>query len=313
MSDCIAIIPCYCVRDKIQSVLESIGNRMDVICVDDACPQGSGRFVESLNLPNVTVLYNEKNLGVGGAVKAGYAHAMAHSSAQVMIKIDGDGQMPTERIDALVQPILRGTADYMKGNRFYYLRYLKGMPAVRLVGNALLSFFTKLSSGYWDLMDPTNGFTAISRRKLEEMDLGEIDNRYFFESDMLCKLYLLNTVIRELPMRAKYDGEFSSLRPLQELWRFLGKNIRNTLKRIIYTYYVRDFNAGSLALLLSVILGTWGGIYGLVNWLETFETGEARASGVVMLAALSVILAIQFLIFFLTVDMQNNPNVKPKT
>lgn len=312
MTETLAIIPCYRVKDKVQHVLEALGSTMPIICVDDACPEASGQFIESLGLPNVTVLYHENNLGVGGAMKTGYKHALAHSNAAIMVKVDGDGQMPVEQIPDLIHAIVEGKADYTKGNRFYYLRYLKGMPAIRLAGNAFLSFFTKLSSGYWDLMDPTNGFTAISRRKLEELDLDEIDNRYFFESDMLCKLYLLGTRIKDMPMPAKYADENSSLRPLQELGSFLKKNTRNTIKRIIYTYFVRDFNAGSLALLLSLVLGLWGSLYGVFNWLETFETGEARASGVVMLAALSVILAIQFLIFFLTVDIQNNPNVKSR-
>ncbi len=306
-----AIIPCYKVKSKIKDVLESLPD-VAIICVDDACPEASGSFIEQLNLPNVTVLTNPQNLGVGGAVKAGFAYALTHSDADIFVKIDGDGQMPTHQVFELIKPIAEGRADYVKGNRFYYLRYLKGMPWARLVGNGVLSFFTKLSSGYWDLMDPTNGFVAISRPMLEDLDLAEIDNRYFFESDMLCKLYLLGAVVREFPMRAKYADEKSNLKPLREIWRFLRKHSCNTFKRIIYTYFVRDFNAGSLALVLAFVLGTLGTIYGSINWMATLATGHARASGTVMLSALSLILAIQFLIFFLTVDMQNNPNLKPR-
>lgn len=307
-----AIVPCYNVKAKVEAVLRSMDPSIAVICVDDACPEASGAYIESLTLPNVAVLYNETNLGVGGAVKAGFAYALTHTDADIFVKIDGDGQMPTTQIAALIQPIAAGRADYMKGNRFYYLRYLKGMPWVRLLGNGVLSFFTKLSSGYWDLMDPTNGFVAISRPMLEELDLPEIDNRYFFESDLLCKLYLLGAVVHELPMRAKYEDEKSNLNPLREIWRFSRKHTCNTFKRIVYTYFVRDFNAGSLALLLAFMLGMIGAVYGSLNWWTTLVTGQARASGTVMLSALSIILAIQFLIFFLTVDMQNNPNLKPR-
>jgi len=307
----IAIIPCYRVKDKIKGVLDNIDPDIDIICVDDACPEGTGQYVETLALPNVKVIYNPKNLGVGGAVKAGYRHALQHSDAEIMIKIDGDGQMPGEQIAALARPIAEGRAGYVKGNRFYYLHHVKGMPFRRLLGNVGLSFLTKLSSGYWDLMDPTNGFTAIARTKLEELELDEIDNRYFFESDMLCKLYMLNTVIKDFPMKASYDDETSSLRPIRVFGPFLVKNLRNTLHRIFYTYFVRDFNAGSLALVLHIVLGLAGLIYGVANWLETVATGQARATGVVMLAALALIFSIQFLIFFLTVDIQNSPNIKP--
>lgn len=307
-----AIIPCYRVKNKIESVLRSIDPRIAIVCVDDCCPEQSGRFVESLQLPNVRVIHNEKNLGVGGAVKAGYRYMLAHSEAQVFVKVDGDGQMPGERIAELARPIAEGRADYVKGNRFHYLRNLKGMPTVRLVGNAGLSFLTKLSSGYWDLMDPTNGFTAISREHLQELPLDEIDNRYFFESDMLCRLYLQNAVVRQFPMKAKYEDEQSSLRPARVFGEFLRKNLRNTLRRIVYTYYVRDFNAGSLALALSTALGIIGMFYGISQWLATIETGQARASGTVMLTALCLIFSLQFLLFFLTVDIQNNPNVKPR-
>jgi dolichol-phosphate mannosyltransferase len=307
-----AIVPCYKVKAKVEAVLRGIHPAVAIVCVDDACPEQSGQWIEQLKLPNVTVIYNEKNLGVGGAVKAGFAYALEHTNADAFVKVDGDGQMPLHQMADLIKPLAEGRADYVKGNRFYYLRYLKGMPMLRLMGNGMLSFFTKLSSGYWDLMDPTNGFVAISRAKLEELELDEIDNRYFFESDMLCKLYLTNAVVRELPMRAKYEDEKSNLKPLQEIWRFSCKHARNTFKRIVYTYFVRDFNAGSLALLLAFVLGTIGVVYGSINWMATLESGQARASGTVMLSALSVILSIQFLIFFLTVDMQNNPNLKPR-
>lgn len=308
-----AVIPCYRVKAKIESVLAGIDPSVGIVCVDDACPEQTGKFVESLNHPNVRIIYNDKNLGVGGAVKAGYRYLLEHSDADIVVKIDGDGQMPGEQIAALVQPIIEGRADYVKGNRFYYLRNLRGMPAVRLIGNAGLSFLTKLSSGYWDIMDPTNGFTAISRAHLRELELDRIDNRYFFESDMLCNLYLQNAVVRQFAMKAKYEDENSSLRPLNVLGPFLFKNLRNAFRRIVYTYYVRDFNAGSLALMLSVILGALGLLYGSLNWIATFETGQARAAGTVMLTAISLIFSLQFLLFFLTVDIQNNPNVKPRS
>jgi glycosyltransferase involved in cell wall biosynthesis len=306
----VAIIPCYRVKLQVEAVLKSLPKDMPVICVDDACPEGSGKFIESLGLFNVTVIYNDLNKGVGGAVKAGYRHALEHTNADIFVKIDGDGQMPVDEIAELVKPIVLDQVDYAKGNRFYYLKHVRKMPLSRLLGNICLSFLTKLSSGYWDVMDPTNGFTAISRGILSEMDLDEIDDRYYFESDMLCKLYLYNAQIGQLPMRAKYGDEKSSLVPHKMLFPFFFKNMRNIARRIFFSYFVRDFDAGSLALIMHVLLGLIGLIYGGINWVDAYHSGEPKASGVVMLAALCVILSVQSLVFFLHVDMQNNPNIK---
>ena len=109
--------------------------------------------------------------------------------------------------------IRSGRADYTKGNRFHHLGHVASMPFVRLAGNAALSFMTKLSSGYWQLFDPTNGMTAIHRLALQELDMSGIARRYFFESDMLYHLYQARAVVTEMPMQAQYDDEPSSLRP----------------------------------------------------------------------------------------------------
>jgi len=139
------VIPSFCVKDHILAVLGNIGPEVaKVFVVDDGCPQQSGVFVE-LNItdPRVKVLHNPENLGVGGAVMAGYRAAIAEG-ADVIVKIDGDGQMDPALIPDFIAPILAGQADYTKGNRFFYLEEIRAMPNLRLFGNAALSFMTKL-------------------------------------------------------------------------------------------------------------------------------------------------------------------------
>jgi glycosyltransferase involved in cell wall biosynthesis len=135
------VIPSYKVTRHIMDVLATIGPECQrIFVVDDACPDNSGKFVlERTRDPRVSVLFHEQNQGVGGAVMTGYAAAVA-DGAQVIVKIDGDGQMDPQLLDIFVQPILRGEADYTKGNRFYNLESLRSMPAMRLFGNAILSF-----------------------------------------------------------------------------------------------------------------------------------------------------------------------------
>jgi len=173
------VIPCYKVVRHICDVIAGIGKEVArIYCVDDCCPDGSGKHIESNCCDSrVTVLYNSRNLGVGGTTMTGYRRAM-QDGAQIVLKIDGDGQMNPALIPRFIYPILASRADYTKGNRFFNPESLRGMPAVRLCGNAALSFITKLSTGYWQVMDPTNGYTAIHTRALEQLPLEKISSRY---------------------------------------------------------------------------------------------------------------------------------------
>ena len=198
------VIPCHRVRDRVAGVIQSIGPEVSAIfVVDDGCPEDTGGFVErEVADARVTVLRHEQNQGVGAAVMTGYRAAIA-DSAGIIVKIDGDGQMDPADLPALVAPILEGSADYTKGNRFTELGHLPTMPAIRIVGNAVLSFLTKFSSGYWDIFDPTNGYTAIHASVAARLPFAKIAPRYFFESDMLFRLGLLRAVVRDVPMPAR--------------------------------------------------------------------------------------------------------------
>ena len=156
------VVPCYRERDSILSVLEKIEQSVDhIVVVDDACPDKTGELVQAKCIDErVQVIVHEKNLGVGGATLSGYERAI-ELGADVIVKVDGDGQMDPKLIPNLVRPICNGTADYTKGNRFFRLEGIFAMPVSRIMGNLILSFASKLSSGYWSIFDPTNGFTAI--------------------------------------------------------------------------------------------------------------------------------------------------------
>jgi len=179
-------IPCYKVTRHVLSVIGAIGPEVESIyAVDDACPEGSGGFIEKNNTdPRVRVLYHVENQGVGGAVITAYKAALI-DGIDVVVKIDGDGQMNPALVPNFVRAIVRGKADYTKGNRFYRPESLRSMPWLRLFGNAGLSFVNKMSTGYWPIMDPTNGYTAIHTAVLRELPLDKLARGYFFESDML--------------------------------------------------------------------------------------------------------------------------------
>ncbi len=306
---CIAvIIPCYKVAHHVLDVISRIGPEVGwILAVDDACPEKTGDEIERrCSDPRVRVLRHEANLGVGGAVMTGYRAALA-LPAKFIVKLDGDGQMDPELISALCEPLVRGRADYVKGNRFYRVSHVANMPVMRLCGNAALSFLTKLSSGYWQLFDPTNGFTAIHRALLAELNFSQIAKRYFFESDLLYHLNQLRAVVVEMPMVSRYDGEPSSLRPTRMIWPFLRGNFRNGFRRIFYSYFLRGFSVASIELLLGAALFIFGIVFGAHHWWLAGLEGVPATAGTVMLAALPLILGVQLLLSWLGFDIESEP------
>ena len=303
-----AIVPCYRERSRIMAVLAAFDAAVsNIIVVDDGCPDATGRHVvESCRDPRVEVLFHERNQGVGGATLTGYWRAL-ELGADIIVKIDGDGQMDPRFISTLVRPILDGRADYAKGNRFYLLEGVSGMPALRLIGNLALSFASKLSSGYWRVFDPTNGFTAIHARVAQLLPRRGIDFGYFFESDMLFNLNLLRAVVIDVPMKAVYGDERSKLSIPKVMGPFLWKHLRNLGWRIAYSYFIRDFSIASVELVVGLVSFTFGTMFGLFRWYDSIATGIPAATGVVMLSAVTFLLGAYLLIGFLNFDIQNQP------
>ena len=304
------VIPCYRVRRQIADVIEGVGPEAQrIYVVDDACPEGSGRHVlEHVQDPRVEVIFNPSNLGVGGAVKAGMRRALSEG-AEIIVKLDGDGQADPSEIPRLLQPILDGRGDYSKGNRFYAPESLARMPWMRLFGNSVLSFLCKLIHGYWNTMDPTNGYLAVRADVLKRIPLDKLDDGYFFESDMLFRLCLVRAVVCDVPLEAVYQGERSNLRIWNATLTFPGKYLIRLVKRIVYNYFVRDFNLGSLYLVLGCLLLAAGASVGSYHWYRSIRFGILATAGTVMLAALPVIIGIQFLVSFLQFDVGNVPRV----
>lgn len=302
------VIPCYKVSRHIFEVIKKVGPEVSKIyVVDDACPEQSGKIVAAKNKdPRVEVLYLEQNLGVGGAVMAGYVKALA-DGAEVIVKLDGDGQMWPEDIPQLVKPIVEKRADYSKGNRFDSLDDLSSMPKVRILGNAVLSLMTKISSGYWKITDPTNGFTAVHHSVLKKLHFGKISNRYFFESDMLFRLSVIRAVVADVPMPARYGDEKSNLRISKVLVEFPIKHLKNYLKRIFYLYYLREWSIASLELPAGIALCLAGITFGSTKWLESISTGLPTNAGSVMIVGLALIFGFQLVLAFINYDITSEP------
>ncbi|MCX5739811.1 MAG: glycosyltransferase family 2 protein [Proteobacteria bacterium] len=303
-----AVIPCFRVKRHILGVLAAIPAAVDrIYVVDDGCPEGSGAAVESgCSDPRVRVLHHERNEGVGGATLTGYRAALA-DGATVIVRLDGDGQMDPALIPRLVRPILEGAADYAKGNRFFELEGLRAMPPLRLFGNSMLSFASKLSSGYWNVFDPTNGFTAIHATVLRQLPLDKLSHGWFFESDLLFRLGTIRAVVCDVPIPARYGDEESSLVVRRVVGEFAWKHFANAAKRIFYNYYLRNFNIASIEIALGIPLVAFGTWIGVTHWIDSHLHETPATSGTVMLAALPVLVGIQLVLAFLSYDLQNVP------
>lgn len=304
------VIPAFKVKAHVLGVISRIGPEVsDIYVVDDCCPEESGKYIQD-KCPDtrVKVLFNPKNQGVGGAMCTGYIAAL-QKGAEIIVKVDGDGQMDPGIIMRFVSPISDGMADYTKGNRFFNLDTLWRMPWVRLLGNSGLSFINKITTGYWNIIDPTNGYTAIHCSVLSMIPLGKIDHRYFFESDMLFRLGTVRAVVLDVPMDAFYGDEKSSLSIKKVLIEFPPKYFIRLLKRLVYQYIFREFNIGTICFALGLPFCFFGIVFGIHAWIEAGLVRVGATSGTVMLAALPIILGSQLLLMAIFFDIGNYPRI----
>lgn len=311
------IIPAYRCRAQLIDVLQGLKPfadrtswQLQVIVVDDACPEGSGDvaqgYAEKDQTLNIRVIRRDANGGVGAAVKTGFSEAL-RLGVHVVVKMDGDGQMDPQLLPHFVNPIARGDADYAKGNRFFTISGVQAMPKVRVFGNAVLSFICKGITGYWRVMDPTNGYFAIHARALPMLEYGKLSDRFFFETDLLFRLNIVRARVIDIPMDARYGTEVSNLRISRILATFPPLFLNRFFKRIFYSYFLRDFSIASLELVGGIGLLGFGVIFGVNHWMHVTETGVAAPTGTVMLAALTVLLGFQLLLSFLSFDMSSEP------
>jgi dolichol-phosphate mannosyltransferase len=302
------VIPAYRAEEHILDVIDGIPDYVSwIIIVDDYSPDHTADLVcKRMEDARIRLISHKINKGVGGATMTGYQDAI-ELGADIIVKMDSDGQMDPSYILPLITPIIYEKADYTKGNRFIHLRHLHEMPFIRRIGNIGLSFLNKLCSGYWTIFDPTNGYTAISNNMARMIDPGSIHPRYFFESSMLLELGLLRAVVQDVDIPARYRNEKSSLSEFDSFIKFPGLLLKGFIKRFFIQYLVRDFSAVTLFSLMGLSMVLFGFIFGLINWILSIKTEHPATTGTVMLAVLPFILGSQFLLQALVMDIQNVP------
>ena len=298
----VAIVPCYKSSNIAPRVVKDLMQYVDfIICVDDNCPEKTGLLIKNNIISDkLKVLFHTKNMGVGGATKTGINYAQK-IQAEIIVKIDSDGQMDPKNIPQLIEPIKNKTSDFTKGNRFRNIDVLVSMPKIRLIGNILLSFITKLSTGYWELFDPTNGFIAMNTKILNRIQYTKTDNRYFFETDLLFRCGLYDVLVSEIEIPTVYKNENSGLNPLLEAFRYSFSHVVIFLKRIIYQYFLIDFNPGSLSIFLGSLFS------GLRSIIYYKNLNIETPLGMKILFLTTAIISMQLIISFIYYDSNQRP------
>jgi glycosyltransferase involved in cell wall biosynthesis len=280
------VIPSFRAAATIGAVLRAIGPEVSrIYVVDDGCPESTGeRALAEVSDARVVLLRNPRNLGVGGAMKRGYARALA-DGAEIIVKLDADGQMDPRHIRRLIAPIVQGAADYSKGNRFAPPEQmpsgsppsaLRAMPPARRAGNMVLSVLHKAATGYWRIGDPANGYTAIHARALERIGIEALADCFFFETDMLFRLNLADAVVADVALPACYPGSGSSLRLRRVAPRFAWMTSSRFFRRLRAKYFTGAWNLGSLKLLAAAaMIAAAAGLAGW-GWMEPLS-GSAAA------------------------------------
>jgi dolichol-phosphate mannosyltransferase len=303
------VIPCYNVAAHIEEVITTLPDNISwIIAVNDGSKDETEAILLRLSAENKRLIHirHEVNQGVGAAMMTAYRRSL-ELNADITIKMDGDGQMDPANIPALIKPLLEDKADFTKGNRFRDFRALRTMPLGRRIGNLGLSFIIKGASGYWNIFDPTNGFTAITKQALLNVDFNRIHKRYYFETSMLIELYYGNAVIEDIPMKAMYGDEVSGLSKTRTFFGFPPKLFYAFMKRIILKYFLFDFNIASLYWLFGFPLFFAGAIYGITNYIKYSGSSQAAPTGTVVIPTLLIILGFQLLLSAVSYDINNYP------
>jgi glycosyltransferase involved in cell wall biosynthesis len=300
-------IPAYNVAGQIGGVIAGMPACVDrIYVVDDASPDNVAECVQKLADPRVVLIRHKKNLGVGGATITGMRAALA-GGYDLIVKCDGDGQMDPADIPRLLQPLLDGSADHAKGSRFHHFRALNQMPMWRFVGNVGLTFLTKLASGYWNVLDPVNGFLATRAEVLRCIRLSQVSRRYFFETDLLIRLNIAEARVADVPLPARYADENSALSVPRAIFSFPPRLLAGLGRRIFWRYLFYDVSPIAIFAALSAIFLGFGILFGSYQWIRHALAGLNTPIGTVILAAVPFILGVEFLLQAIVLDIQNTP------
>ena len=239
------VIPAHNEASQIGRVIETMPDYVDeIVIIDDNSTDNTVAVIEEYQpkYPNITLIRHEKNRGVGGAMATAYKYARDRG-LDVAVRMDGDGQMAPEDMPALLDPVVEGKTDYSKGNRLFSGEAYKKIPKIRYFGNAFLSLFTKIASGYWHVADSQSGYTAINKKALKTIDWDQMYQWYGQPNDVLVRLNVNDFRVRDIPVTPIYDvGEKSGMKIRKVVFTIGWLLVRLFFWRMKEKYVIRDFH-----------------------------------------------------------------------
>lgn len=306
------VVPAYDEERLIGDTLAVIPAFVDrIYVVDDASRDDTCKRVEKIAAKDkrVVLIKHERNSGVGAAIVTGYRAAMAEHD-EVVCVMAADNQMDPGDLATLVRPVARGELEYAKANRLFTGEAWKIIPRYRYLGNAALSLFTKIASGYWHVADSQSGYTAISRAALEQLDLDRVYTRYGFPNDMLVHLNVINARVRDFPSRPVYGvGERSGIRLHHVVPRISWLLFKGFFWRLGQKYVIRDFHPLVFFYMLGFLLSIAGLALGILETVLRLM-GHRITPATIVLVALLFISGTQFTLFAMWFDMESNKDLR---
>jgi glycosyltransferase involved in cell wall biosynthesis len=306
------VVPAYNEEELIGKVLKTIPAFVDhIVVVDDASRDRTGEVVKAHQKEDPRIIYipHKKNEGVGGAITTGYKWAR-DKEIDISVVMAGDAQMDPEDLPKLLDPVVEGEVDYSKGNRLFTGRAWRVIPKARYLGNAILSFLTKIASGYWHVADSQSGYGAVSLEVLKTIDLDSIYKRYGMPNDFLVRLNVYHFRVRDVSVNPVYGiGERSGIKIYKVVFTLSFLLLKLFLWRLKEKYVIRDFHPLVLFYLMGFILTPIGVMFGFYLLIFRLLVGPVAATSA-LFAAFFTISGLQSLFFAMWFDMEYNKELK---
>ncbi len=305
------VVPAYNEERLIQKTLDGMPDFVDaVVVVDDCSEDATARIVQEAAAGDarVVLIRHTVNRGVGGAISSGYIWCREHD-IDIAAVMAGDNQMHPDDLPALLDPVVEGRTDYSKGNRLITGEAWHKIPRVRYLGNAFLSFLTKIASGYWHVADSQTGYTALNKKALHLLPLESIYPRYGMPNDLLVTLNIYNMRVMDVPVKPIYGEEQSKLKIRRVIFSLSLLLLRLFVRRMVQKYIIRDFHPlvlfyflGTLLMLLDIV---WAvrifHLWGLMGHVPEITF---------LLFLFCTISGLQLILFAMLFDMEANRDLK---
>jgi glycosyltransferase involved in cell wall biosynthesis len=300
-------VPAYNEEKLIGRVIETMPDFVDlIVVVDDNSSDHTSEITQGYQASQgdrLELIRHEVNTGVGGAVCDAYQRCY-EKGMDVAVVMAGDAQMDPAELPRVLDPIVEGKADYVKGNRLANKDVAKIMPTNRLFGNHVLSLMTKIASGYWHIADSQGGYTALSRTAISSLDLTKIASNYWFENSMLIHLNVLRQRVVNVPVSAIYGiGEKSDIKVFQVAIQMSWYLLKAFFWRIYKKYLIYDFHPIFLFYISGLLLAIPGFLFGLYLVIYRLSGGLVAATSALFAVFLTVT-GWQLLLFAMWLDME---------